>query len=461
MPDPVYTTWNPSDKASGVTLSNGNLTASEVGGYGGVRTVASKSSGKWYWEITINAGTLSSGRLGVATSTCYIESGPGDNDYGWGLGNTGYRYHGGSSASISGGSWTNGDIISIALDMDNNKIWWRKNGTWLGGGDPFTGAGSYYVLDLSPLFCMIYATSINLTANFGASAFTYAVPTGFAIGLGDNIPIQEPESQQYEESIDESAVVNDILADNFETMEEEINVNDSFADNIDTVLEGATSSDYLEAFYTSALMEISSVNAAITCTKGDFRSIAEGATASEVLTFNVRENVTLSENATSSVSFTVISSYNGTLETTTPIFTGTGTTGIGSRLSVTFGMPTLEMVAGFNIAVNTPFPTILATGGPAPTASLSSEFPVFSIDSHGVPYVGVVFEGVSPMFIVSSTGQIVPTANLDADMMMFVLNTSVKQSKDFVSDILWYDKEGIVGYLQQPQMEYAISGSAS
>jgi hypothetical protein len=47
------TTWNPSDKAPDITLSNGNLVfASLRTVYIGVRSVASASAGKKYWELT-------------------------------------------------------------------------------------------------------------------------------------------------------------------------------------------------------------------------------------------------------------------------------------------------------------------------------------------------------------------------------------------------------------------------
>ena len=31
-------------------------------------------------------------------------------------------------------------IIQIALDKDNNKVYFGKNGTWMGSGDPTSGS---------------------------------------------------------------------------------------------------------------------------------------------------------------------------------------------------------------------------------------------------------------------------------------------------------------------------------
>ena len=46
------TTWNPNDKAMNIMLSNGDLTfALGSNAYDGVRSVASASAGKKYWEL--------------------------------------------------------------------------------------------------------------------------------------------------------------------------------------------------------------------------------------------------------------------------------------------------------------------------------------------------------------------------------------------------------------------------
>ena len=31
-----------------------------------------------------------------------------------------------------------GDIIGIALDLDNNKLYWSKNGAWINSANPET-----------------------------------------------------------------------------------------------------------------------------------------------------------------------------------------------------------------------------------------------------------------------------------------------------------------------------------
>ena len=104
-------------------MSNGNLTAQETGNLRrSVRATDSKSSGKWYWEITVDEpGLYDLVTVGIGTSSMSLSSTPGRVDaYGYGfeyLGKTWYN-----TASISCGvTFAPGDIISVAVDLDNGK----------------------------------------------------------------------------------------------------------------------------------------------------------------------------------------------------------------------------------------------------------------------------------------------------------------------------------------------------
>ena len=62
-----------------------------------------------------------------------------------GSNNTLYRSNNGNkniqgSDSSYANSWTTGDIIGIALDLDNEKLYVSKNGTWQNSSDPTSGA---------------------------------------------------------------------------------------------------------------------------------------------------------------------------------------------------------------------------------------------------------------------------------------------------------------------------------
>lgn len=50
----TYATWNPADKSADITLSLGNLKATQTtSSWDSVRSTIGKTSGKWYWEYTM------------------------------------------------------------------------------------------------------------------------------------------------------------------------------------------------------------------------------------------------------------------------------------------------------------------------------------------------------------------------------------------------------------------------
>src|SRR5215471_16727388 len=72
------TAWNPAD-LSNVTLSGSNLIATVGAGSGGVRSVASYSSGKYYWECTyttLNSNSIACG-IQLASASLINATGTG------------------------------------------------------------------------------------------------------------------------------------------------------------------------------------------------------------------------------------------------------------------------------------------------------------------------------------------------------------------------------------------------
>ena len=73
--------------------------------------------------------------------------------------------------------------LQIALDADNNKIWFGINGTFVTGGDPVAGIYAAYTNAIIVLFPSIGDGSsggdYKATFNFGQQAFVYTPPTGF------------------------------------------------------------------------------------------------------------------------------------------------------------------------------------------------------------------------------------------------------------------------------------------
>lgn len=185
-------TYNPLDKDSDYTLSNGNLTANSTNnGWKSVRCVYGQTIGKWYWEVRYDvAGSTNPAAFGFGDSAAIITGLVGDN-HSWAYRNNGQKRHS-SSDSAYGNSWTAGDIIGCALDLDNHKVWWSKNGVWQAGGDPATGtAPAYSSIPASVEYFGMdtaYDNGSKHTARYAEEDLTYTAPTGFTAGFYSAVP---------------------------------------------------------------------------------------------------------------------------------------------------------------------------------------------------------------------------------------------------------------------------------
>lgn len=172
------TTWNPLDKGPGCTLSNGDLTAVGNAFDGWTRSVFGATSGKWYWEL-ISTG-LRFPFVAVAQFTSNIGSGMAETTGNWAFyGPAPYKGH--NRAYLAYGTkWTAASqIVGFALDMEAGTLELFMNGVSMG-------------LMYSGITGTVHAavtgdtngTTSNTTANFGATAFSYAQPPGFNAGFG-------------------------------------------------------------------------------------------------------------------------------------------------------------------------------------------------------------------------------------------------------------------------------------
>ena len=153
-PSNVFATLNPLATSSYGTLQNGNTVAQGNTNvdYGHTfSTLSTGSSGKYYWEVYIENYTGTSPFLGIGND---------DNpNIGRAINNTAAVSTGGSNyvspsfhiqnngqINIAGSvtatydSYTKGDWISFAVDMDNGACYLAKNGTWMNSGVPTSGA---------------------------------------------------------------------------------------------------------------------------------------------------------------------------------------------------------------------------------------------------------------------------------------------------------------------------------
>lgn len=184
--------WNPSDKASEVSLSNGNRTATRsnsANNNAAVRAVTAKSAGKFYFEVRVDATVGSGGGdysiYGIASSGLGLNAYVGSTAASYGYEHsTGNKYNNGSGTGY-GAALTAADILGVAVDLDNGKIWFAKNNTWQASGDPAAGTNAAYT-GISGTFypaASLYKTGTTqhtLTARFSPANLTYSPPSGFS-----------------------------------------------------------------------------------------------------------------------------------------------------------------------------------------------------------------------------------------------------------------------------------------
>lgn len=140
--------FNPADKNAGISLSDGNTTAtSVVGGWKMVRGTEAKTTGKWYAEFKVVTGVTEIGGsgagdvfVGTDDGTSSLNTYPGSSSGGRGYYCRG-NYYGTSSGGSGGPNWGTDRVIGIAYDADAGKIWFSRDGIW--NGNPVTGDGPY------------------------------------------------------------------------------------------------------------------------------------------------------------------------------------------------------------------------------------------------------------------------------------------------------------------------------
>ena len=181
-----YNNWNPDDKHSLLALSNNDLTvtATDTGGTNKcLRSIYAVSSGKWYWEVTIDVGD-SHHQVGIGTENVSLSNWIGAHSEGYVYTSTGTKGNN-NSYTAYGDAYVSGDIIGVALDLDSGDIYFSKNGVWQNSGVPASGtnpafsglSGTFYAMHSE------YYASYAATANFGDTAFSYSVPDGYNSGF--------------------------------------------------------------------------------------------------------------------------------------------------------------------------------------------------------------------------------------------------------------------------------------
>lgn len=191
-----YCVISPIDKSSGA-VSDGNLLFTDGGAsaWDNARGTIGVRSGKFYWEMTATNVVTSVLCASIASPKMPLGNLPGQySTYGVTYYPNGQLYSNAvTSPSAYGNSWTTGDIIGFALDMDSGKVWFSKNGTWQNSGDPVAGtnpalSGLLSIDDTWMPITGTYYSGSQATFNFGQRPFAFSPPTGFKALNTFNLP---------------------------------------------------------------------------------------------------------------------------------------------------------------------------------------------------------------------------------------------------------------------------------
>ena len=184
-----FATLNILDNAqSDATYSEGNLkwqTTTNSHYFWGRSTIG-VSAGKWYFEAKLTSA-MEHGYIGICVdapddNTTFLTNGGANDEFEWGYKLSDGNIYNNTGDSSYGDTYTTGDIIGVYLDLDNNKLYFAKNGTVQNSGtgisitDPAsTPTGNYF-------FCIsdgTSGTSGTWEANFGGTN-TYTISSGNA-----------------------------------------------------------------------------------------------------------------------------------------------------------------------------------------------------------------------------------------------------------------------------------------
>jgi len=159
------------------SITDGGLSISTYTGNAQKRASFAVTSGKFYWEITVSGGVdPTAGAIGITDPSkpnntgVFTTSGNGVIQY-YGSGN---KYVNGTNTAY-GASYTSGDVIGVALDMDGATITFYKNNTSQGS----ISTSGTLTTAMPMLANGSGSQTTNFTANFGQQPFKYTPPSGF------------------------------------------------------------------------------------------------------------------------------------------------------------------------------------------------------------------------------------------------------------------------------------------
>ena len=242
MPDSPtnnFCTLNSLSAGDETDMTEGNLTYADSrnGGTGQAKGTFPLSSGKWYWEVHYDYDPGASNMIGIVAVDEITNSHTAqDPNSGFGTyfawDERGYYYQAtdGSHSSPSGyTSYSAGDIISFAMDVDAGKLFIRKNdNAFEDSGDPVAGTDPSFTFAANKVMTPLvnnYRSSRHVfnfgqnpsfngdgsitagtqTDSGGLGLFKYAPPSGYLAICAKNLPdvtIGPTQSSQADDHFD-------------------------------------------------------------------------------------------------------------------------------------------------------------------------------------------------------------------------------------------------------------------
>ena len=179
-PSNVFATFNPlfDPSSASISFNNGNLRVDQdTSGWGTGLSSLGVNTGKFYAEFKATSVASNGMTAGIVE-----EAYPNNLGFVGDTGSIGYHYNGTvynrGSSSAFGNSYAQGDIIGVAMDLTNSKLYFSKNGVFQNSGDPTSGATGTGAISIGGTSGSIYflGQSINGSgyhgeANFGQGYF--------------------------------------------------------------------------------------------------------------------------------------------------------------------------------------------------------------------------------------------------------------------------------------------------
>jgi hypothetical protein len=199
-----FSTLNSVLYSTSISLTEGNLkfTNSSAGSQRMNASTIAPTTGKWYAECKVTSEGGAYPQIGVFDISIYtFDTYVGALARGYGYASHGQVYNNAGALTTGLATYTNGDIIGVALDLTNNYVYFSKNGVFINSGVPTSGSsgtggwaitdGYDYAFSNSSLDS---GTDPVFEWNFGNAPFTivsgnadgagygnfeYAVPSGY------------------------------------------------------------------------------------------------------------------------------------------------------------------------------------------------------------------------------------------------------------------------------------------